>query len=1031
MSVEFEITEFDSLKKYHGHSDHIVIPDGVRFIEMGAFEISPKSMEFPESLHSISTFAFEDGGVNLRDENGYYIADHILFAYDGDDSDLHIPKGVEIIDSAFRGNQTIRTVELPESVKIVNGGFEYCENLVSVSMPGVIEIGDDAFSWCRSIERVECPARLKLIGIDAFDNCIALKEIVFNKDLETIEDYAFQECKSLVSVTIPDKVKKIERGAFNRCDALHEIVLNDSLESIGEYAFQGCESLDSIRIPDSVKKIGEEAFAKCVNLRRDAVILPQELVDENKYLYEDIGIPDNNGCIIRDGILEHYAWKNETAVVSEGVTTINEDAFRYFSEEENRPKRVCLPTTVRKAEDYALTWVEVVVDSSVFKTTEKLIKEFSGSLGNDPLNLAYVILFQSGKRWTEAIAIGLETADTQEVFNYLVELLSQKADACTDASAGRAVKFAMTHSLSIDMASKKKLYEVLQSDTKRWKKSNAAFEQEFGTSFDEPEDNAEHAPVQIREIEQYVREHYEDKPIYPEVVKVCNSGIHYDDNDSDCCSTQALMLLINEYVDEFYNVSHEVQGTMSVRRDIDDQKTLYKSEVADTIAVELNQDELMKVLKKLAFGRDYRKYLIAYARYGREDDIKAYCTEINKNKSGNAQKKYKAANMKSALYISDTSAAFEYLEKNGDIEKYAAMRGMTPDEYRNIALVPDFGLDENAVRRLGTKDGSVTLSVGADLQVSLQNSDGQPIKNLPRGSGEKEKEEFKKLKKDIEGFVKSRKMDILKLYLRNEALDNSIWMKSYAVHPILKKMAAAVIWADETGGYYTYTSAGITDIDGQPYTPEGGIRPAHVLDMEAEMIEAWQRYLLVHQRSLLFDQVWEPVVSYKPRELGSRYYGVELTNKERSALRTMLKKKGVDVKAGSNEGQFDHRQGSYVFSDTNTMFLGNSLTITYLIDEDTKSITFGKDLKKTRNSSKYEINAILFAMDKATLMSAVEKDETNRLRDEFLKDMTAAQILELIDVATANKAFNCGAMLQEYKNTHYPEYDAFSDFVLK
>ena len=57
-------------------------------------------------------------------------------------------------------------------------------------------------------------------------------------------------------------------------------------------------------------------------------------------------------------------------------------------------------------------------------------------------------------------------------------------------------------------------------------------------------------------------------------------------------------------------------------------------------------------------------------------------TYIQKKK-GTAKNKYWAENVVEAMYYSDTKAAKEYIEKYGDFERYAALRGMSVQEYRD------------------------------------------------------------------------------------------------------------------------------------------------------------------------------------------------------------------------------------------------------------------------------------------------------------------------------------------------------------
>ena len=927
----------------------------------------------------------------------------IVNGYSGDDKCVAIPEGtVEIGRWAFMRNFSIEAVSLPSTLQT---------------------IGECAFRQCTKLKAVEIPASVKHIQRDAFSGCEELSNVVFNEGLEVISSSAFEGCKSLTDVILPKSLKTMYNNVFSFCDGLLNLTV------LGEDTELGCNS-----------------FADCMQLKKSMCSIPSKLlkkeypffVNNSFDCYSYLGIGDENGCIINDGILIHHVGGRAKVYVTEGVSTIGRLAFFYPGHDERKPTVIHMPNTVRKVEPGALGMINIEVDQTAFVTTDKLVKEFATSLGTDPEAVAYSILFQSGKNWTEAVEHSLKNMDAGIVANKTGEVLSLEQDKCTDTVASRAVSFFAVHRNRIDHSAILKLGDVLSPNSSKWKKAKKAFDNTFGSivsdvSVDDNSENksAKHQELsKSRSVEKYVEEHYNDKQLYAEAINSVKKGVHYCDSKDELCSIQALILLLNEYVDQFYNVSHEVSGTMSVRQDIDSKQVLYKSEIADTIADSLNKDELIAVLKKLAFGRDYRKFVIAYARYGSEADIKEYCIELNKKKRGNSKEKYQAANMLAALYISDTAAAFEYIEKYGDVNKYSSMRGMTPDEYRNVALVPNFGMDENGICKIPTEEGEFSAYVDNKLSLTLLDPDGNILKSMPKKAGSKAQVEYAELKKNVEAFIKSRRGDIAKLYLRNDAIDNNIWMKSYAVHPVLKRIAQAVIWRDEAKTSFMITDDGYKTIDGTLSAPVGGVKPVHVLDMQSDEIEKWQELLQKENKSLIIDQVWEPIIAYDSKKLKSRYSGLEITNKERSQLRSTLKKKGVDVKADSNEGEYDHRQGTYVFSETNKMNLGSSMVITYHIDENTKNITFGSDLKLKRNASKYEVNTILLEMDRISVKSNILKDEPENINKIVLDGFTAAQIVEFIDYAIDNKSTNCNAVLQDYKNSKYPKYDAFSEFVL-
>ena len=89
-------------------------------------------------------------------------------------------------------------------------------------------------------------AKIKSIGINAFQQCGGLVDIVLPKGLELIGAHAFEGCVSLENIVIPEGIKRIEAGTFSGCASLKSVYLPTSLEYIAEDAFFNCPQLSNI-----------------------------------------------------------------------------------------------------------------------------------------------------------------------------------------------------------------------------------------------------------------------------------------------------------------------------------------------------------------------------------------------------------------------------------------------------------------------------------------------------------------------------------------------------------------------------------------------------------------------------------------------------------------------------------------------------------------------------------------------------------------------------------------------------------------
>ena len=86
--------------------------------------------------------------------------------------------------------------------------------------------------------------------------------------------------KKITKITVPDTVNRIESNAFDGCLALREVNLPNGITEIASNTFSSCRSLETVKIPDSVTKIDKFAFKLCDNLK-SVIIPPSVTIIEN------------------------------------------------------------------------------------------------------------------------------------------------------------------------------------------------------------------------------------------------------------------------------------------------------------------------------------------------------------------------------------------------------------------------------------------------------------------------------------------------------------------------------------------------------------------------------------------------------------------------------------------------------------------------------------------------------------------------------------------------------------------------------
>lgn len=164
------------------------------------------------------------------------------------------------------------------------------------------------------------------IGMNAFANFKAIKNIDFGESLVTIGEQAFYKCtsKSFRTLRLPETVKSIEKNAFAFTE-LKELVLNDGLESIADYAFNGSKNIKSVVVPASLKLVGTAAFNSGTQGKRSA--LAKVYYNGDEAGFAGIEVRGDNEDFSMIAAKYYYKEKTDSADVVDGL-------FWYFYESE-------------------------------------------------------------------------------------------------------------------------------------------------------------------------------------------------------------------------------------------------------------------------------------------------------------------------------------------------------------------------------------------------------------------------------------------------------------------------------------------------------------------------------------------------------------------------------------------------------------------------------------------------------------------------------------------------------------------------
>lgn len=945
--------------------------------------------------------------MSFRIENG------VLVRYIGTDTHVVIPDGViRIGEGAFDGSDII-DVTIPDGVEYIGArAFRYCRNLTSISIPGsVTYIGEFAFSNCSSLARITIPASVNRIGSFAFNNVCNLKEVYFSslEDWLTIDEKKWESIprinkgdlyfngKRLEHLIIPDGIRKIRDTAFDGCVSLTCASIPNTVTNIGKCAFCGCDGLTDISIPESVISIDDYAFAYCSSITH--INIPDSVTVIGYYAFI--------GC----GSLSNVKLPNNSTSIGTGA----------FSDCKQL-KYVDFENRIYEIDEFSFdesTTIRVSTDQ--LRTCEKISAGFAHCLGTTDIETCgWLLAFQTVKAWLDYLEKNVQ--EPGQVLIKAIDLWSNSKKKIGKSNIKQISAMAVRWGKKLDADALEKLFLFMDENspsTVKELRENISYEL---------------IPEETHPIEECVQAAFKARDIQPIISAAVKSGLPYADRKGTS-SIEAVMLCLNEYALLFDKNSRNIQGETATVEVLRNGHKIKKSDIADKIAEALDRNKLLKLLEKRARGRDYRSFVLAYARWAGEAEIEEFAGEICKMSRGKAKERYWAQNAHEALFLSDTRAAMEHFDKSKDLDRYARMKGMSAQDLRDTLMMPEFDFDADGAKRYDIGENTIEVTVTPELQLRLfDTAKKKEIRSMPKKSADPEKaqacaENFAVFKKELQKFVKDRTVLLRTLHVTGEKINSKLWHDVYCSHSVLRHITPLLVWQDDAGNTFMRTDGKTVDSSMQEYAPVGDIRVAHIMNMNAEDVSNWQRILVQKGIKQLFAQMWEPVINWTVAGLPTRYEGVVLSKQERSALKKALEQRGVEVKAEEMEKEWNHRMGRYEFSNSGALLFGNSLRVEYTVDPKDGKTTFKKANFQSGKKA-VEMNAIIFEFDCASVRTHIRADKDTALHLEILDRFTAAQISEFVNLAIDSKAARCTALLMDYKNEHYPEYADVNEFSL-
>ncbi len=746
--------------------------------------------------------------------------------------------------------------------------------------------------------------------------------------------------------------------------------------------------------------------------------------------------------IIENGILEKYTGPSGDVVVPEGVTSIGWTAFSSCES----LKRVSLPASLKKIKMDAFRYCEaleriefasaevsfendpfefcwnlrIVLPEGAVRTDKKLpvqLARVCRELNEE--DLAWILLFQTAKAWRDEAFSAASKKDTAAIFQKQLDIVRNQK-RLSSAAASNAVDSCLRFSPALSAASVKELAAILRE--KKCEKQLATLEADLTVR---EKLLGDEASAELEDIEQLIKKAMDEENVTQKTLEDRLRGMGVKsvdlpplkDKNGKVCKPLVLLWLLT---------AHEKIGRYG-ELTVAYKKPHLKPAAAELLAW-LDPENLQEALMTIATDNLgsvswTNKHYLAYpiCRYAGEptmQELAKRAVSWRSGRSGNDAPALKC--FREAALYSNTRAAMLFAERYGELDKYAKLRGMTEDELRDKYL-SDVGLDEQGGKAYDLGNQVVTARLQKDLSFLFELPNGKTAKSLPKKGADAEKYEatkadFDEMCKAVKKIVKSRGDSLFRDFLSGKSRKAVDWQAAYLKNPLLRGVAELVVW-NQRGKRFILADGKPVGCGEKPYTITGEpINVAHPMEMEADEVTAWQKYFTRHGLKQPFLQVWEPVIN--PTTIrADRYEG---------SVQPMYRFSGKD-KHGIHSGNL------HVFSEE----IGFSLdgceleykASTWRIGydgADGETYTLGKFSFKEYTR---QVNHIVALLDGWTVEDRIKKDDVS-VADRF-DAFTLAQIAEFIQTAQEAQAINVLALLLDYKNAHFADFDPMDEFTLE
>ncbi len=1012
----------------------VTIPDSVTNLGYRAFSecplLSQENVKLPSCIDPAEA-ASVYRKIEVADENGCIIENNVLYRHCKKDNVISVPEGVvEIAYEAFQDNYCTRQIVLPDSVRLIN------ENKVF-----------------QRIEEMNIPdgylQQAKILPIGAI---VALLKKAWARNA-TLLDYAclliFQKGKTIIDICQkklsenPDESVKmfLSIPQMNKKKASYGVAAEFLMRHVHSVSPENIRAFYNLAVAANATEAAEWVKPAVDAIASDTQS-SQRKDDSNSEHAQD-RLPDLNSedfNISGDTLLAYLGSDNSVSVPF-GVVEIAESGL---CRNGKRFKSITLPDSVRNIHRNAFI-VPIIARSSFEHVPPLRYQRMNGMPGSMNIPKGYFTQTRGAYDLDMAILLLCGPWKSEATFDDYAEICANQTNAalldlCFERFSSkppealdklleklekiktrdlheRTAHFALEN---INSISHEQLNRLLKASKRAGASTAVTLLEQYAPKEPSKQENAG-ATEYINPLEEKLRKKYNPYDLdmvlkrAKSMESYCEkcvfdefdfSGVKYANSDEEA-SPFVLKYVIASYVEKLE--ARPKRGHMCCN------KFGFSAE-ADKVAATFDAKSFQKLVDRIELCHET---VAVKCRYGSEKEIVHIGAMINKGERDRKDTFHIVAI--EAIVLSDTRRAMIIADEHDLLGRYARMRHTTAEVIRETKLL-DFGFSDAYTKYYDIGSTLIQAKLNRDLSLSLYNvNEDKIVKALPKKGADPEKlqeatEDLSDLKKNIKKVISNRKKELFPMFLSGETIPVAKWKLSYISNPVFHRFAETIVW-NQGKDSFIITESGAIRSDGSTYSikDNAAIGLAHPLLMDDQETRAWQRYISSQGIKQPFIQMWEPTPAryeIKPdRYVGCLLPYYRFLHREEHGITTY-------------DFNF-HNDIEIELTDCNAKIE----RIDWHRHEISPDDRF--EIKSIRLKSKYTLtgNHVIAYLDRITMYGRIMADDVT-IADQ-LNSCNIAQITNYIQCAQEAKATNVLALLLDYKNKAFPDFDPMAEFELE